>query len=215
MKTEDLIAMLARSAGANPPETAQKDFNMRLAAALGAGFVVAALLVIVFLHMRPDIGVNIDAVLMKAAFAAMIAVLSLPLALKLLRPGQSLGWRAGAAAAFIAIAIVLGLVSLAGAAPQQRLAKLMGGGFPWCVALIPVLAAPSAALLVWLMRGFAPTNLALAGAAIGAAAGGIGAVAYAMYCPVDSVAFVTIWYSAAIALCAALGSLIASKFLRW
>jgi hypothetical protein len=165
--------------------------------------------------MRPDIGVNIDAVLMKAAFSAMIAVLSLPLALRLMRPGQALGWRAGAAASFIAIAIVIGLVSLAGAAPQQRLAKLMGGGFPWCVALIPVLAAPTAAFLVWLVRGFAPTNLALSGAAIGGVAGGVGAMAYAMYCPVDSVAFVTIWYSAAIALCAALGSLIASRFLRW
>jgi len=36
-----------------------------------------------------------------------------------------------------------------------------------------------------------------------------------MFCPVDSIAFVTTWYSLAIALCAALGSIIASHFLRW
>ncbi len=215
MKTDELIAMLARGADAPEPSDWRKNWKLRLALALGVGFVVATLLGIVFLHIRPDIGVNIDSVLLKAAFAAMIAVLSLPLALRLMRPGQDLGWRAGAALAFMIIAIIIGLVSLAGAAPQQRLAKLMGGGFPWCVALVPLLAAPTAAMLVWLMRGFAPTNLALAGAAIGGVAGGVGAMAYAMYCPVDSVAFVTIWYSVAIALCAALGSLIASRFLRW
>jgi hypothetical protein len=65
------------------------------------------------------------------------------------------------------------------------------------------------------MRAFAPTRLALAGAAIGAFAGGVGAMAYAMYCPTDSVAFVTTWYTVAIAVCAALGALVGSKFLRW
>ena len=44
---------------------------------------------------------------------------------------------------------------------------------------------------------------------------GVGAVAYSMYCPVDSVAFVTTWYVIAIALCAAFGALIVSRFLRW
>jgi hypothetical protein len=214
MKTEDLIAMLARGADtSDAPE--QNDWKKRLALSLGGGLLIATLLVIVFLHMRPDIGVNLDAVLLKAGFSAMISVLALPLALRLMRPGHALGWRIGSAIAFLGIAIVIGLVALAGAAPQQRLTALMGGGFPWCVALVPVLAAPAAALLVWLMRGFAPTNLPLTGAAIGGVAGGIGAMAYAMYCPVDSVAFVAIWYSAAIALCSALGALIASRFLRW
>ncbi|MBL8531151.1 MAG: DUF1109 family protein, partial [Hyphomonadaceae bacterium] len=62
---------------------------------------------------------------------------------------------------------------------------------------------------------FAPTRLALAGAAIGAISGGVGAMAYAMYCPTDSVAFVTTWYSLAIALCAAIGAGVGSRLLRW
>jgi hypothetical protein len=40
-------------------------------------------------------------------------------------------------------------------------------------------------------------------------------MAYAMYCPVDSVAFVTTWYVVAIALCAALGAVVGARLLRW
>ena len=40
-------------------------------------------------------------------------------------------------------------------------------------------------------------------------------MAYAMYCPTDSVAFVTTWYALAIAVCAALGALLGSRLLRW
>ena len=93
-----------------------------------------------------------------------------------------------------------------GEMPERRMEAWMGGAFPWCVVLIPILAAPTAALLVWFMRAFAPTRLTLTGAAIGALSGGVGAMAYAMYCPTDSVAFVTTWYALAIAVCAALGA---------
>jgi hypothetical protein len=81
--------------------------------------------------------------------------------------------------------------------------------------LIPILATPTAVGLVMLVRTFAPTRLTMAGAAIGAAAGGVGAMVYARYCPVDSMAFVATWYALAIALCAAIGSVVASRFLRW
>jgi hypothetical protein len=81
--------------------------------------------------------------------------------------------------------------------------------------LIPILAVPAAALLTWFMRAFTPTRITLTGAAIGALSGGVSAMAYAMYCPTDSVAFVTTWYTLAIAVCAALGALVGSRFLRW
>src|SRR5690606_11552419 len=103
-----------------------------------------------------------------------------------------------------------------GADPGERMEKLMGpSGMPWCLVLIPILAAPTAALLLWLMRSFAPTRLALSGAAIGALSGGVGAMAYAMYCPTDSLPFVVTWYSLAIGLCAALGAGLGSRLLRW
>jgi hypothetical protein len=139
----------------------------------------------------------------------------LPLTVQLMKPGRPLGWRIGAVLVFVGVCVVATVVALMGEAPEERMEAWMGGGFPWCVVIVPVLAAPTAAGLLWLMRSFAPTRLTLAGAAIGALSGGIGAMAYAMYCPVDSMAFVTTWYVVAIALCAALGAVIGARLLRW
>lgn len=154
-------------------------------------------------------------VMLKALFSAAAAAAILPLALQLMKPGRPLGWRLGAIGVFVAICVMAAAIALMGEAPDQRMLAWMGGGFPWCLVLVPLLAAPAAALLLWLMRDFAPTRLGLAGASIGALSGGIGAMAYAMYCPVDSVAFVVTWYVVAIALCAALGAVLGSKLLRW
>jgi hypothetical protein len=99
--------------------------------------------------------------------------------------------------------------------PARRLEAWTGGGFPWCIVLVPVLAGPTAAGLMWLMRAFAPTQLTMTGAAIGGLSGGIGAMAYSMYCPIDSVAFVTTWYVLAIAICAVLGAALGARLLRW
>src|SRR5690606_19606521 len=135
----------------------------------------------------------------------------LPLAVRLMKPGRPLGWRIGAVLAFVGVCALATIIALMGEAPEERLQAWIGGSFPWCVVIVPILAAPTAAGLLWLMRGFAPTRLTLAGAAIGALSGGVGAMAYAMYCPVDSVAFVTTWYVLAIALCAAIGAVAGAR----
>ena len=212
MKTDKLIDMLAR--GNAPAEKLR--WKRKLAITLLVGLVVGVVLVAIGLGVRPDIGAARMPVMWKTIFAATAAVVMLPLALQLMRPGRPLGWRIGAVVVFFALCALATIIALMGEMPERRWEAWMGGAaFPWCVVLIPVIAAPTAALLVWLMRAFAPTRLAMAGAAIGALSGGVGAMAYAMYCPTDSVAFVTTWYALAIAVCAALGALIVSKFLRW
>lgn len=212
MKTDDLIEMLARSEPALP----KPRWRMRLATTLLVGLGAAAVLTALGLGVRPDIGAAHLPVMMKALFAAAAAAVFLPVAARLMRPGRPLGWRIGAVLVFLLLSALASWIALMGADPSERMEKLMGpGGTPWCLVLIPLLATPTAALLLWLMRAFAPTRLALAGAAIGALSGGIGAMAYAMYCPADSVAFVTTWYSIAIALCAAIGAGVGSKLLRW
>jgi hypothetical protein len=188
---------------------------MNLAVTLIAGLIVAALLVSIGLGVRPDIGVAGMPVMMKALFAALAAAVILPVAVQLMKPGRPLGWRVGAVVVFVGLCAIATIVALMGEMPERRFETWMGGAVPWCVVLIPILAAPVAALLTWFMRAFTPTRITLAGAAIGALSGGVGAMAYAMYCPTDSVAFVTTWYTLAIAVCAALGALIGSKFLRW
>lgn len=211
MKTDDLIDMLAKNV--EPAE--RQHWRMRMMLTLLGGLAIAAALVLTFMHMRPDIGTSTTAVLLKAAFSAAAAATIMPLAMRLMRPGSPLGWRLLAGLIFAGVSLLAAFIALMGTPSEARMHAWMGGGFPWCVVLIPIFAAPAAALMVWLARSLAPTRLTLSGAAIGALSGGVGAMAYAMYCTVDSVAFVTTWYVAAIAICAALGAILGSKLLRW
>lgn len=211
MKTDRLIDMLAK--GVEPAR--KPEFRRQVALTAAAGLIVAILIVALGAGVRPDIGAALAPVLMKAGFAACAAAIVLPLTLQLMRPGRPLGWRILAIGAFVALAALIAFVALMGADPAERMRLLMGGSFPWCIVFIPLLATPTAAGLLWLMRAFAPTRLTMTGAAIGAFSGGMGAIAYALYCPVDSVAFVTIWYVLAIAICAALGAIIGARLLRW
>ncbi|MBI3439372.1 MAG: DUF1109 domain-containing protein [Proteobacteria bacterium] len=211
MKTDDLIDMLAKNI--EPAERPR--WRMRTMLTLLAGLAIAVALVLTFMGMRPDIGTATWAVLLKAAFSATAAASVLPLAMRLMRPGSPLGWRVAAVLLFVGVSILATAIALMGMPSGLRLRSWMGGGFPWCIVLIPIFAAPAAALMVWLARSLAPTRLTLSGAAIGALSGGLGAMAYAMYCPVDSVAFVTTWYVVGIAICAAIGAIVGSKLLRW
>jgi hypothetical protein len=211
VKTDQLIDMLAR--GVEP--VARPRWLLRLALTLGVGLIVGVALLTIGLGVRPDIGVAMMPVMMKALFSAAAAAAALPLAVRLMRPGRPLGWRLAALAVFAALATLVTIIALMGEDPSRRMEAWTGGGFPWCLVLVPLLGAPTAALLIWLMRAFAPTRLTMTGAAIGAVSGGVGAMAYSMYCPIDSVAFVATWYALAIALCAVLGALIGGKLLRW
>ena len=211
MRTDDLIEALAR--GIEPAERPR--WRRNLAVTLLAGLAAAAVLLAIWLGVRPDIGVARMPVMMKAMFSALCAAAVLPAVVRLMQPGRPLGWRIGAVLLFAALCAVVTVAALMGEMPERRWEAWMGGAFPWCVVLIPILAAPTAALLVWFMRAFAPTRLTLTGAAIGALSGGVGAMAYAMYCPTDSVAFVTTWYALAIAVCAALGAALGARLLRW
>jgi hypothetical protein len=211
VKTDQLIDLLAKNV--EPAE--RPHWARRMALTIVVGLIAAVLIVAIGIGVRPDIGVARMPVMLKAMFSAAAAAALLPLAVQLMKPGRPLGWRIGAVLVFVGVCALATIVALMGEAPEERMQAWMGGGFPWCVVVVPILAAPTAAGLLWLMRSFAPTRLTLAGAAIGALSGGVGAMAYAMYCPVDSVAFVTTWYVVAIALCAALGAVVGARILRW
>lgn len=211
MKTDDLIDALARDPAPPPAPPAPR----RMAFALGAGLLLGVVLLVTFFGMRPDIGAAQMPVMMKAMFSALAASVAVPVLLQLAKPGRPLGWRIAAVGGFIALSAGIVGVALIGGDPTERFQLWMAGAFPWCVAIIPLLAAPTALLLTRLLRDLAPTDLRASGAALGAVSGGIGAMVYAMYCPVDSVAWVVTWYSVAIALCAVLGAVAGARLLRW
>ena len=215
MKTDDLIEALART-----PEAAKPNhLYRRVALALIIGLVLGLVMVRLFMGFRPDIGVAAPMVAMKAGFSALIATFAGGLALRLAKPiGGAKGTirrLATPLALVIASAVAIGLITLMAIEPGHRFAAFTGGGFPWCIILIPFCGLPTALLLVWALREAAPTRLALAGAAIGALSGGIGAMIYALFCSVDSVSFVTIWYVVGIGLAAALGAMVGVRLLRW
>ena len=65
------------------------------------------------------------------------------------------------------------------------------------------------------MRGLAPTQTRLAGAAVGLLAGAIGAMAYTLHCPEMGAPFLAIWYVAGVLVPTVAGALLGPRMLRW
>jgi hypothetical protein len=215
MTTDDLISALSRT----PEPVKPSMLTKRVIIALIGGLVLGLIFIKVAFGFRPDIGVAAPIVALKAGLSALIATFAGGLAMTLAKPiahGHSKIKRAGAPlVTFVCAVLAIGAITLFSTQPGQRFEAFTGGGFPWCIFIIPLAGAPAAGLLVWALREAAPTRLALAGAAIGALSGGIGAMVYAMFCPVDSVAFVTIWYVVGIGIASAIGAFVGVKLLRW
>ncbi|MEO1044451.1 MAG: DUF1109 domain-containing protein [Pseudomonadota bacterium] len=69
-------------------------------------------------------------------------------------------------------------------------------------------------IVLWLRRG-AVTAPERAGWLVGLAAGGFGAAAYSIYCPINTVVYIGTWYTAAVVISAIAGRLIVPQLLRW
>lgn len=211
MKTDDLIEALARGVEPVPPA---RPMRAALIAIL-PGLAVAVLILAVLIGVRPDYAAAMPALLAKAGASALLAGAGGTWLAGALTPGRAIRGRLAAAAGAIALLGGVGIAAGALAPAGQRFTMWLGGGFPWCLVLIPLLAAPVAVGLVALARKLAPVHLTSAGAAIGATSGAVGAMVYAVHCPVDQIAFVGTWYAAAIALCAGLGAVLGARLLRW
>ncbi len=211
MKTEDLIDGLVADTS-QPSSAAQMSVL-----ALPIGVIAAIALFVVILDMRPDIAEALGTWRydLKLLTVAVIGACGFVMTLRLARPEQSaahlVGWVALAAFPVLAgIALEMSLVP-----SSDWLANAIGFKPLVCLGLVPVIsAAPLAAGILILRRG-APQSPTLAGASAGFAAGGIGAVIYALHCNNDSPFYVAIWYLAAIAIVTLLGALAGRRFLRW
>jgi hypothetical protein len=215
MTTDELINALSRS----PEPVKRNRLTLRIGLAIVGGIILGLIAIKLTLGFRPDIGVAAPIVALKAGLSALIATFAGGLAISMAKPvsgGEAQVKLASAPIVTLACALLaIGAISLYSTTPSHRFEAFTGGGFPWCIVIIPLAGIPTAGLLMWAMRDAAPTRLALAGAGIGALSGGIGAVAYAMFCPVDSVAFVTIWYVVGIGIASAIGAFVGVKLLRW
>lgn len=210
MKTDDLINVLAEDA---PPQKRESLF-LKLAVAALAALGVCVLLVVFIDGVRPDFTKNATQVALKATFSAVFAAAALPVAARLARPGNKVGvWIVATFAIGLAVVLVCGFLMM----PHQVNPEsgMIGGVVPVAFLIIPALATPAAVMIFSWYRRNAPTRLGLAGASVGAMSGGLGAMAYALVCPVDDMGFVSIWYGAAIVVCTAVGALVGPRVLRW
>jgi hypothetical protein len=210
METDALIQTLARD-----PKTKGPPMRAWLAICMAAALAYAVLAVLVVAGARPAFADHMPWVAAKAGLSLLFATIAAPLLLRLSRPGQGVGaWLPLLGVLAVGCAMTVA-GSLASVADNERMRAFTGGSFPICAIVIPTLAAPAAAALFFWLRRQAPTRPALAGMAAGVLSGALAAMAYALTCPVDSAAFVAMWYPVAIAACAALGALAGGLALRW
>ncbi len=213
MKTEELIAMLARDTGSVEPGMPQR----RYAIALGWGAFGATLLMAIVLGVRPDLAeaARLPMFWVKLAFPAALLAAALLAVLRLSRPGAALGRVPAAVAPPVLAMWLLGAVVLLAAAPEDRGALLLGFSAASVPFTIAFLSVPLFVAALWAMKGLAPTRLVLAGAASGLLAGAGGALVYALYCPEMAAPFIGIWYLLGMLIPTALGAMLGPRLLRW
>jgi hypothetical protein len=211
MKTEALIRALALDAGRPVVPVSRL-----VSTGSCAGAAASLLLFTVMLQPRPDIvsALYSPGFCLKLAAAACLSVTAITLLGVLARPmprNRSL-----------ALLTLAPLLLLAGVAIELVVMpsdtwhmRLIGRNAPHCLALIPLLATAPAASLFAALRRAAPARPGLAGAVIGLAAGGIGAILYALTCPDDSPLFVAAWYSIAILIVTGTCSMAGRRWLSW
>lgn len=213
MKTDELISMLAAGAAPVSPHAVGR----RFAVALGWGVPGAALIMAVTFGIRSDLAQAAGDLLfwMKLVFAGCLALAAFIATERLGRPGLRLG---GIWAALILPVLVLWLVAatvLIEAEPAQRAELIFGTTWKTCSFNIALISLPPFAAMLWVMKGLAPTHLALSGAGAGLLAGALGTLVYALHCPESAAPFIGIWYVLGIAIPTLAGALLGPRVLRW
>ena len=213
MKTDDLIAMLARDAGAVRPDRG----GGRFALALGAGMLCSVLLMLATLGLNPalDRYAGLPNFWMKVLFVAALAAIGLVIARRLSRPGVVLGWVPLALAIPVLVVWGIALATLASDGAAQRAEAFFGQTWAVCPFLIAMLSVPVFIGVAWAMRGLAPTRLRLAGAAAGLLSGAAAALVYCLHCPELAAPFVGFWYLLGVLIPTGIGALLGRRLLQW
>lgn len=211
MKTEELIELLARGAGAAPRHVVARRLGWAVLVGLAAGVAMAfgwPGFIPVELYAYP-------APWFKLAYAAALAAATVWLTSRLARPGARHGAAALASMGVVCAALALGLAAWHATPPEARMRGLLGHSWWDCPFFVLTLSLPTLAALLWALRGLAPTQPRAAGFAAGLLAGAVGATAYALACTELAVSFVAAWYTLGMVLTGLLGALLGPRVLRW
>lgn len=213
MNTDDLISMLATGVEPVDPQAVTRRFSL----AILIGGVGALLLILLRFGVRPDLAVVAMTPIFwaKVAFPVCLMVGALLMVTRLARPGMS----AGGGKVWVSVgvaAIWLGaLYGLAVAAPDARVAMVLGSTWKVCAINITLLSVPGFIAVFWALRGLAPTRLKLAGACGGLLASSLATLAYCLHCPEMEVPFWGTWYLLGMLVPALIGAALGPRWLRW
>jgi hypothetical protein len=184
---------------------------------MGWSGVGAALLMVALLGVRSDL---VDAAMLatfwaKLVFVAGLAAAGLVAAMRLSRPGVSLGWVPHALTALIVGMWALAAFQLLDSKPALQPELFFGTTWRSCPFWIAMLSTPMFIAVLWAMKGLAPTRLRLAGTAMGFAAGATGALVYSLHCPELAAPFLGFWYLLGMLIPTAVGMALGPRLLGW
>lgn len=213
MKTDSLIDLLATDAGPVPRHPVARRFGAAVVFGAIGGFAI----LLSMLGINPALGefLHLTDFWIKMAFAVLLALSGLVASVRLARPGVTVGNVKWLAAATLAALWMLALVTLAEAEPDARAPLVLGNSWSVCPFRIALLSVPMFLASIWAMRGLAPTNQTLAGAALGLFSGALGASIYGLHCPELAPPFLAIWYVLGILIPTIAGSALGRPLLRW
>ena len=211
--TDDLIARLSDDLKPVAPAA----LLGRVAGFVLAGLLVSGFLMLIWLGLRPDFAeaVGTSVFWIKFGYTLLLGLVGLRAVERLGRPGASARSTLFGAIAIAAVLAVVAVAAYAGAPAEARHAMVVGSSALLCPFYIVALSLPFLVAGGALMRRLAPTNLWLAGAAVGFMAGALGAWVYSFHCTEEGLPFLAIWYSLGILVMAGIGTLLGRTWLRW
>ena len=122
-----------------------------------------------------------------------------------------ISWQIALAAAFL-FPITALIVAMTGDMGNAMTAMYSVGQ---CLMFSAFGAVATAVPMILHLRRGAPTSPARAGWLVGIASGGLGAFAYSLHCPFNSIVYIGLWYTLAVGGCAIFGRLIVPSLIRW
>jgi hypothetical protein len=213
VNTEELVSLLASQA-----EPVDVGAGVRqLALALGLAILCAVGLTALLLGLNPALLQDATRPMFwaKEFFCLTLSAAGVITVLRLGRPGRPMGGAPIGIAAPLVAMWLLSAVVLFASPGADREAQVLGHTALVCPWLIAVVSMPVFIAFVWLMRGLAPTRLRWAGAAVGFAAGAIGALVYSLHCPEYAAPFLGVWYVLGILIPTLAGAGAGPRLLRW
>jgi hypothetical protein len=213
VRTDELLALLATR-----NDAADRRLPLRrLSVAVLAGTAIATLLTAECLGLRSTLVGDLSAppFWVKETFCTALGAAGVVAVARLGRPGSRLvGVWMGVAAPLVAMWLLAAL-TLLWVDAGHRTDLVLGHTANVCSVRIALISIPLLVGMLLAMKGLAPTRLRLAGAAVGFAAGSLGALVYSLHCPELEPAFVGLWYVLGVLIPTATGAAAGPRLLRW